>query len=299
LNWYAVICRSRFVRQRGKKHLSEIKLVVCDLDGTLLNDKKMITEYSIKVLQEARRQGIQICFASGRDEQMMSVYAKLIGGCDYMLSDNGALVRDGGGNMLHSAVLKEEDACRLLTYLNKREMTFMMYSAERMYFSEGSEKLKKRIRDYEDLSVRLGCPVKLQAEEYLRTAPATGYCTAAKIVAYEEDPGKVEDYIEFIGTLPRVHCESTGYGLMGAFDQEVSKKTALHKIMERMGIGGEAVCVFGDFDNDLSMFECADHRVCMANGVEKLKAAASYVTLSNNEDGVAVYLADVLGIMPK
>ena len=60
--------------------MSEIKLVVCDLDGTLLNDKKMITEYSIKVLQEARRQGIQICFASGRDEQMMSVYAKLIGG---------------------------------------------------------------------------------------------------------------------------------------------------------------------------------------------------------------------------
>lgn len=279
--------------------MNKIKLVVCDLDGTLLNDKKLISDYTVKVLQETRRQGIRICFASGRDEQMMSVYAKLIGGCDYMLSDNGALLRDGEGNMLHSAVLKEEDARKLLTYLNERKMTFMMYSAERMYFSEGSEKLKKRIRAYEDLSVRLGCPIKLQAEEFLRTAPATGYSTAAKIVAYEEDPGKVQDYTEFIGTLPRVHCESTGYGLMGAFDQEVSKKTALHKIMDRMRIGRDAVCVFGDFDNDLSMFECADHRVCMANGVEKLKAAASYVTLSNNEDGVAVYLANILGIMPK
>ena len=279
--------------------MSEIKLVVCDLDGTLLDDKKMISGYTVKVMQEVRRQGIQVCFASGRDEQMMSVYAKLVGGCDYMLSDNGALVRDSKGKMLHSAVLKEEDARQLLMYLNEKEMTFMMYSAEKMYFSEGSERLKKRIRDYEDLSWRLGCPVKLQAEELLRTEPVTGYRTAAKIVAYEEDEEKVKAYTEFISTLPRVHCESTGYGLMGAFDREVSKKTALHKIMEHMGIDKEEVCVFGDFDNDLSMFECAAHRVCMANGVEKLKAAASYVTLSNNEDGVAVYLADLLGILPK
>lgn len=54
--------------------MSEIKLVVCDLDGTLLNDEKMITPYTVSVMKKVREMGIAVCLASGRDEQMMSIY---------------------------------------------------------------------------------------------------------------------------------------------------------------------------------------------------------------------------------
>ena len=56
--------------------MSEIKLVVCDLDGTLLNDEKMITPYTVSVMKKVRDMGIAVCLASGRDEQMMSIYDK-------------------------------------------------------------------------------------------------------------------------------------------------------------------------------------------------------------------------------
>ena len=157
--------------------MSEIKLVVCDLDGTLLNDEKMITPYTVSVMKKVRDMGIAVCLASGRDEQMMSIYDKQLGGCEYMLSDNGALVRSGE-RVIHCNFLAEEDTASLLTYLNEQKMTFMMYSAEEMYFSEGSEKLQKRIRDYEALSQKAGCPVKLKVREFLRNGSVLGYKTA-------------------------------------------------------------------------------------------------------------------------
>ncbi len=278
--------------------MSDIKLVVCDLDGTLLNDEKMITPYTASVMKKVREMGIAVCLASGRDEQMMSIYEKQLGGCEYMLSDNGALVRSKE-RVIYCNFLEEEDVASLLTYLNGHQMTFMMYSAEVMYFSEGSEKLQKRINNYEALSQKVGCPVKLKVREFLRSGSAEGYKTAAKIVAYEENEAVMEAYKKFVDGLINVHHEPTGYGLLGAFQSRVSKKTALETIMQDMGIGKENVCVFGDYENDLSMFACADYRICMGNGVQALKDAASSVTLSNNDDGVARYLEKELGIMTK
>ncbi len=269
---------------------SEIKLVVCDLDDTLLNDQKRITEHTQQVLKKVRDLGVAVCFASGRDAQMMSIYDKQIGGCDYVLSNNGAMVHDRKKNILYNIFLAEKDTATILSYLNEHQMTFMMYSAEEMYFSEASENLKKRIENYEILSEKVGCPVKLNVKEFSRDANVNGFATAAKIVAYEKDESILNAFVEFLKTIPDIHSESTGYGLMGAFQKDVSKKTALKKIMEEMGIDASNVCVFGDFDNDLSMFECAKYRVCMANGVQTLKDAASSITLSNNEDGVACYL---------
>lgn len=279
--------------------MSDIKLVVCDLDGTLLNDKKMITPCTAQVMRQVRDMGVEVCLASGRDEQMMSIYEGAIGGCDYILSDNGAMVRGKRKEILHCNFLAEEDTASLLTYLNSNNMTFMMYSAEKMYFSEGSEKLKKRIYDYEALSARVGCPVKLKVKEFLRHASPDGYKTAAKIVAYEENESVLETYKKFVDSLPGVHHEPTGYGLLGAFQSQVSKKAALEKIMNEMKIDKENVCVFGDYENDLSMFACAGHRICMENGVKALKDAATSVTYSNNDDGVARYLVKEFGIITK
>ena len=70
----------------------DIRLVVCDLDDTLLNDQQRITTYSETVLKALRAKGIALCFASGRDEQMMAAYVQQVGGCDYLITNNGAAV---------------------------------------------------------------------------------------------------------------------------------------------------------------------------------------------------------------
>lgn len=276
--------------------MDDIKLIVCDLDGTLLNSKKRISSYTREVLMKTKELGIHICFASGRDEQMMAVYSRCIGGCSYMLSNNGALVRDNKGNILYEAALEKPDIQQILAFLTQQQMVFMMYTAQTMYFSNDSEKLKKRITSYEKLSDELGYPMKLAAESITDSDIYRDFDDVAKIVVYEDSEIRMSRFLEFAGNLANVHCESTGYGLQGAFHKSVSKKTALLKIMEQLGIVENQVCVFGDYDNDLSMFECAGRRIAMGNSIQCLKDAASKITLSNDEDGVAVYLENELNL---
>ena len=69
--------------------------------------------------------------------------------------------------------------------------------------------------------------------------------------------------------------------------QGVSKGRAVKELAEKMGIGPDQVMTVGDFDNDLSMIEYAGYGTAMGNATPKVKAAAKYETLTNDEDGVA------------
>lgn len=276
--------------------MDSIKLIVCDLDGTLLNSKKQISSYTREILMKTKELGIHICFASGRDDQMMEVYSRCIGGCSYMLSNNGALVRSNNGTILYEAALEKPDIQKILAFLTQQQLVFMMYTAQTMYFSNNSEMLKKRITSYEKLSEEMGYPMKLSAESVTADDIYRDFKDVAKIVVYEDSEIRMNEFLDFAGNLANVHCESTGYGLQGAFHKSVSKKTALLKIMDDLGIKESQVCVFGDYDNDLSMFECAGRRIAMGNSIQCLKDTASEITLSNDEDGVAVYLKKELDL---
>lgn len=269
------------------------KLIVCDLDGTLLNDQKEVTKRTADTLKEAQENGCRICFASGRGEKMMSIYSDSIEGCDYIVSCNGAMARYLPENkILYVAALRDADVNAIMEYVFEHQLSFMMYTVDRIFYSQFGREMKKRVASYEKKAASLGYPVCLPA------GPLGGsdwrsvkLSQVVKIVIYEEDQAVMDQYVQFVNEkLPETGCETTGYGLMGTFSKEVSKKYAVEHIKTHMGIKSDRVYVFGDYDNDLSMFECADHRIAMQNASESVKAAATFVTLSNNEDGVAEYI---------
>lgn len=267
----------------------KIKLIVCDLDGTLLNSKKDLTKGSIDTLKEAKEKGIRICFASGRYDQMMSVYSEAIGGADYLLSCNGAYVKSKDGKILYKECLNDEVKEKIYHYLSDHNMVAMTYTTDHMYYVKDSEILMKRITDYEALAKRKGYPTKLPASAIELTGSHAFIKDVIKIVAYDE-PDKLSMFSTYVEGLKNVKNESTGYGLMGVFHPEVSKFSGIEAIKKEMSITDENVIVFGDYDNDLSMFACAKHSVAMANASENVKKAATDFALSNDEDGVSEYI---------
>ena len=76
----------------------------------------------------------------------------------------------------------------------------------------------------------------------------------------------------------------------------LNKAVGLKKASDYFGIPSERIIAFGDEDNDLEMLEFAGHGIAMGNGIDKVKNIANDITLSNEEDGVAQYLADLLKI---
>lgn len=272
--------------------MSEI-LIVCDLDGTLLNDKKEITKRTVVTLKEAKKNNCRVCFASGRGEKMMSIYSDSIGECDYLVSCNGAMARYLPENeLLYVAVLNDADAKAVLEYIFEHRLSFMMYTVDRIFYSEFGREMRSRVISYERKAEMLGYPVCLPAgpleESDWRNMKLD---QIVKIVIYEEDQAVMDQYVQFVNeNLPETGCETTGYGLMGTFSRNVSKKYAVERIKEHMGIKSDRVYVFGDYDNDLSMFVCADHRIAMENASDSVKKMSTFVTSTNNEDGVAEYI---------
>lgn len=272
---------------------NKIKLIVCDLDGTLLNNDKNISDYSKEMLQKARKNGIKVCFASGRYDAQMQLYVNISGGIDYMISCNGAFANNlKNRQSVFCSFIESETANNILTYLIKNKMGFFMYTSDMIYFPKYAPTLINKIRSYEEIAEKMGYPQNLNFEEF--DPENSNYKNILKIVAYEQNDKRLQAFETLISNLPDVHCESTGYGLMSAANIKASKKTALWAIMQEMNIKADNVCVFGDYTNDLSMFECAKNRIAVANAVEDVKKQATFITLSNQDDGVAYYLDRLL-----
>ncbi len=270
---------------------NQIKLVVCDLDGTLLNDKSEMSDYTISVLKKCKNEGIKVCFASGRYSEMMSIYSHQIDGVDYLISSNGALVQKQN-NIIHKSIIHKDLVSMVLDYIFSNKMSFSMYSIDHIYINDDA--LTGRIKKYENLTAEYGCNKKLAFSKIAGASEVPQDEQIVKIVLYEQNETKSNAYTIFISQNDKLHSESTGYGLVGTFESNVSKKTALQKIMDNLGITSDNVCVFGDFDNDLSMFSVATYKIAMENAIKELKDEATYITDSNNADGVAKYLEKVL-----
>ena len=273
-----------------------IRLVVCDLDDTLLNDQQRITPYSAAVLKALRKTGIALCFASGRDEQMMAAYVQQVGGCDYLITNNGAVVLDAQKQVLHSSYLPREDTEAILAYLQSKEIPCLLHGNGSFYASDNGQPLTNRVKTSQLRAQEIGFPIQMRIRNLRDAWEEDSLDVGEKIVTYETREAQRHDYRDFLLAHPGVRCEATGYGLMGVFSKDVSKQDALERVKVHLGVTDQQVCVFGDYENDLSMFACAAHRVCVANAVPALKAAATAITDSNNEDGVAKYLQKMLDI---
>lgn len=108
-----------------------------------------------------------------------------------------------------------------------------------------------------------------------------------KFVCIEQDSEKLHALGRLLETLPGLEITSSWADNYELMPRGVSKGRAVQELAEQMGIGPDQVMTLGDFDNDLSMIEYAGFGTAMGNASPRVKAAAKYVTLTNDEDGVA------------
>ena len=269
------------------------RLIVCDLDGTLLNDDKQISTYTMDVFKRAQERGMILCLASGRANQMMTLFQEPYLPCDYHIAFNGGTIEDiRQKRVLFQQGMDKVSATRVLAYAAACQLELTLYSGEKMFFTKGVEKIVNRIEAYEHLAAKNGVNVKINAvgigfEEYQEVAKTTDLI---KIVVYEEDPVKISQMGDLIANMPQLCTEATGYGLTGIFDQAVSKKSALEWLGNHLAMDRSSICSFGDYDNDISLFEASGLSVAVDNATDLVKARASHQSLSNNQDGVAHFI---------
>lgn len=267
---------------------TSIKLLALDLDGTLLNEKKEITPRTWAALERARSQGVLVVPVTGRPAQGLPQVVRTMPGLRYVVSSNGATIRDivTGETLLEKHL--SADTCLLV--LDKCAHVPMIRQA----FRNGVGYLSQA--DYNTLRDRYAGTSMLQYHlDTRQVVPGT----VAEFLAADRQP--VEELF-FLTDSPQEKADLRalltglpGIGFADPFPNDleviagdIDKGEALRYLLQRLDISPVQVLAMGDGGSDLPLLQAAGIGVAMANATEAVKAGADYVTASCDEDGVAL-----------
>ncbi|WP_303984819.1 Cof-type HAD-IIB family hydrolase [Niallia circulans] len=256
------------------------KMIVLDMDDTLLTDDHIISEATKTALMLAQEKGVKVVLASGRPTYAMLDAAKELRLAEYgsfILSFNGAKITNCQTNEeLFSSTLSPETVHQLFD-LSQRENiwihTYMndeIITQENNPFTEIEGKLTGLpIKTVADFKQTVSSPVvkvlMVKEENYLKEVEAR----LQKELANDLSVMRSKPYF----------LEFTELG--------VTKGTSLAILIEKLGISREEVIAIGDSYNDVAMIEFAGLGVAMGNAPDDVKQLADYVTDTNNNDGIA------------
>lgn len=264
----------------------KIKMIGLDLDGTLLNERKQLLPYTRQVLSEAVERGIIVLAATGRPLGGIPEELRLYPGMRYALTANGARVIDmKEKKVLIEKLLPIERAKKALEIFRKYDTLQEVYFDGQGYAEE--DKLKNIGHYHQDPNMWeyvLGS--RKAVLDIMELAGGTD-SSVDKVQAIFVDRGEQEAaWKELEEQEGMILVSSLGYNIeINA--SGVNKGASLVELGNMLGIGPEEIMACGDRDNDIAMLKAAGVGVAMGNAEDEVKAAADYITLSNEEEGAA------------
>jgi Cof subfamily protein (haloacid dehalogenase superfamily) len=266
-----------------------IKLIAFDLDGTLLNSEKAVTERTLAAIHKALSAGIHIVPATGRQFHDVPQPVKDIPS-PFIIANNGAQIYKMPEKTLELSKCHEKSAALSLLYdlRNFRGMIFGAYDTVGVFDNKGKG-FEEGITDRKRTANAWNYPL-VDIESLIRDGKSF-----IKLVMIFED--QAERRRAFDVFLPRKDLYVTYFAdnNIEIMPAGVNKGKALRFTAEKLGIDMKNVMALGDSDNDKDMILEAGLGIAMGNATEDLKAAADEITLSCEEDGAALAIEKALG----
>ena len=259
-----------------------IKLVAIDIDGTLVNEEKIMTRKVNKAVHEAIDQGIKVVLCTGRPIEGIHPYLNQLDfkdENDYVISQNGAcIIQTSTMEIINERSLKLDEVLELVQFMEKFPLTICALNEEHFYVltDQISEPLKEESRV-------VNMELEIVSEEFFDEDSAI-----LKVCCL----GSKEQLDDFEEQLPlemreKYYVVRSQPYFIEIMVKDTNKGTALKKLAEHLNLSMDEVMAIGDGENDYEMIEAAGLGVVMENGTERLKGIANEMTLSNEEDGVA------------
>jgi len=261
--------------------LSQIKLVVSDMDGTLLNSNHEVSSEFFELHNQLKSYKVLFVAASGRP--YYSITSKLAA-----IKDSIAIIGENGG---------------ILSYNNDIQPSFdIPYS--KLF------EIDKLTNPYDDIGKTYcaqDCAFIIKTDEYTINIITEYYSQykiinsvsevdqpIVKIALYHSESSEkyIYPHVQSIGKDLRVLVSANHW--VDISDPRIDKGNSLKLLQEKLNISEEETVVFGDYNNDLGMFERAKFRVAMANAHPNVKAVSNIITASNNEQGVEQILKKII-----
>ena len=261
--------------------LSSIKLVVADMDGTLLNSRHEVSPLFFELYGQLREKGVRFAAASGR--QYNSIVDKLapISQEITVIAENGGLAVHQGKELVFTPLDAAAQREILLLIKDSKDIHPVLCGKHMAYLTGESpafiDTLKEYYTEYEILEQLLDFEGVVM-----------------KIALYHYGGSEANIYPVVRHLEPGLKVKVSGENWVDLSNPKAHKGYALGIIQEEFGITASETLVFGDYNNDLEMLAMADYSFAMANAHPNIVKAANYQTKSNDEYGVELVLQQLL-----
>lgn len=273
-----------------------IKAVFIDIDETLTNSQREVTEKTKLEIKKCVENGVKIILTSGRSRREAMDFQEQIGTSPYIVSSNGASAYDAeNGVEIYNERIDPQMVLQLIKYSRENGYRIKLNYKDLLVMNEAAypDEKDKEV-SYEELE-------RVAVEEQV---------VQCVITSTDFEKMKIfRDYIknECVGIAvaneskrfknPDLKPSRNYY--CDVASSKVSKGNAVKAVCEYFEIKPEEIVTIGDGENDLSMFELTPNSVAMGNSLPEIKEKANYVTSSNDEDGVAKVLGCIIKVNEK
>lgn len=266
------------------------KAIFIDIDGTLRDNNKKISQRTINAIKKVTDSNILVIICSGRPRKYTEDISKQCFASRYIITSNGSNIYDYEENkVLYNSIMDKKALLELYEIANSEDATFVMNVGEgrvvnKVRNPEQEKKLEGNVKDFIYKNDIVQC-----------------------IIA-DSDFNKIKKLIPKVEKVKNVEIKNRHKSLIDpSFPKndsiycdvaniESSKGMAVEKLCKILNIDLKDTIAIGDDFNDLSMFDKVGYSIAMDNANPKIKERASEVTLSNEDDGVAVFLEKLLNV---
>ncbi len=266
--------------------LSQVKLVVADMDGTLLNSNHEVSAAFFNLFNEMKVHNILFVAASGRPYYSLIEKLNPIKNDIIFVAENGGYAKDKD-QLLLSTPLREEGLDAIIKLLDGIEEAHPVFcTAERAYVKSKSKPLMDLLSEYySNYEV-------IDSKEVIKE-------DILKVAIYHETDAETGIYPKVKHLQSQFSVKVTAQHWVDISEHLANKGHAISLIQDKFGISKAETMAFGDYNNDLELLERAHFSFAMKNAHPNVKAIARYETKSNDENGVEYILEQLIAAKSK
>ncbi|MBU5677113.1 Cof-type HAD-IIB family hydrolase [Alkaliphilus sp. MSJ-5] len=272
------------------------RIFATDMDGTLLNYRKEISEVNLKAMRDLHKEGIEVVVCTGRSFATVKQYLEQLDFPCWLISNNGSVIRNKSREIVSTTYMKQTVLQKVIRILEKEDVYFHASDEEYYYIKSIYERIKM-VRNYvsrvEKSKIKaFWRPIyevlfsnthkKVNFNSFIHNG---GKITSIFVVSRNSE--KINSIKAKLANIEGIDVSSSGKDNIEILDKGATKAHGLAKLLSKLNISSDEIVTVGDNFNDLTMIKYAGLGVAMGNSEAEIKEHADWVTKTNEEDGVA------------
>ncbi|THE13852.1 HAD family phosphatase [Bacillus timonensis] len=283
-----------------------MRLIASDLDGTLLNENSKVSEANVRAIQKAIDKGVKFVVVTGRSYDAAKMPIEEVGIACPIITLNGASSFDINGNVLRDIPMDKSICKKVHTACHNGEM-YTEFFTNKGLFSFGRDRFIDRMTRWwktvnpyltdEEINQKIEQRFQDESVQFVEDyeqLEALKDLKIYKLLSFAEEENNYQQVYNELKDEAGVVITSSGYLNLEFNHPEAKKGLALQELAKSMGIDMKDVMSMGDNLNDKSMLEMAGRGVAMGNADPEILNLCKYTTKTNEEDGVAFAIEEML-----